>query len=119
MSGWAEARNRVAVRSAKMQTPSTLSRAESTAARSYYPFSGRSGPFNWRTEPSPLRPISRASPCWRAVSREVTSTIVHDEFLAAGAQGRPPLGQLVPVDDLLATLHPIFLADGSAERNPK
>ena len=54
MSGCAAARKRVAVFSAKTQTPSTLSNAASTAARSPSGFTGRASPFNRRTEASPL-----------------------------------------------------------------
>src|SRR5260221_202986 len=49
-------RNRVAVGSAKTQTPSTLCSAASTAARSASPLTGRSGPFSARTALSLFRP---------------------------------------------------------------
>ena len=50
-------------------TPSTLSSAASTAARSCSGVTGRSGPFNLRTAASPLTPTRSASPSRFAVSR--------------------------------------------------
>src|SRR5581483_7448247 len=72
MSGRAAARKRVAVLSVKMQTPSTLASAASTAARSASELTGRPAPFNCPTALSLFTPISSASPRFRAASRYVT-----------------------------------------------